>query len=309
MNFIQRTLSLLLISAFVLPAQAQKKGYSSGYIINWEGDTLEGLVKDRTPEPFTDLYGKIRFRAENSWFKKKYGPDDILGYGYGGNSFESVPICEESAFFKFRYYVDEACGRAFLKVIARNDPLTYYHWEYIDGESHYVDHIPLFHKNYSPEMVRVTQGVLGLKRNRLMEYFRDCPRLAHAIETRELKEIMEVYAFYLAHCVEEKLEGKWMMHQVVQDGNDVSEEHNPHRERYIIFRDDGTFESGGRPYGSNTGRYDYSPVNGHLFLVSDAGPEDDSQWRVTIEQDTMRWQGMGGEWANRFIIIHHRSVK
>lgn len=305
----KRILYLLLLLFLFQPVQAQKKGYSAGYIINREGDTLKGWVKDRSTGPFEDLYGKIRFRPEQAWFKKKFGPDEILGYGYGDKSFESVPIREESAFFKFRYYVDEAYGSVFLKVISRNDPLTYYHWEYIDGESNYVDHVPLFHKNYSPEMVRVTQGVLGLKRNRLMEYFQDCPLLVQAIETRELKEIMEVYSFYLTHCLDRKLEGKWMMHQVIQDGKDVSEEHNPHGERYIIFRDDGTFESGGRPYGSNTGKYEYSPVDGHLFLFSDAGPEDDSQWSVTIEQDTMNWQGMGGEWANRFRIIHHRSDK
>ena len=46
-------------------------------------------------------------------------------------------------------------------------------------------------------MVRVTQGILGLKRNRLVEYFWDCPDLVMAIEKKKLKEINEVYNFYL----------------------------------------------------------------------------------------------------------------
>lgn len=307
MNITIKSLILLLLTCLSNPLHAQKKGYSEGYIVNWQGDTLEGWVKDRSPEPYTDLYAKIRFRPESGLFRKKYGPDDIFGYGYAGQAFESVPIREDSDFFRFRYYVDENYQRSFLKVISRNEPLTYYHWEYIDGESFYVDHVPLFHKRYSPEMVRVTQGILGLKRNRLMEYFRDCPELVHKIEQKELNEITEVYSFYLSHCLDQKLEGKWMMHQVLQDDNDVSDEHNPYGERYIIFMEDGTFESGGRPFGSNTGLYRYSPEEGNLFLDSDAGQEDDSQWKITIDYDTMIWQGLGGEWANRFRIVHHRS--
>jgi hypothetical protein len=43
------------------------------------------------------------------------------------------------------------------------------------------------------------------------------------------------------------------MHQVVQNGAVVSDEHNPQKNRYITFNKDGSFESGGDPYGTNTG--------------------------------------------------------
>jgi hypothetical protein len=89
-----------------------------------------------------------------------------------------------------------------LLLVLRNEPLTYYHWEYIDNESNYVDHIPLFYKNPGTEMVRVTQGILGLKRNRLMVYFRDCPDLVNAIENKQLNEITDVCYCYLDHCVD-----------------------------------------------------------------------------------------------------------
>ena len=58
-----------------LKLQAQHKGYYEGYVITWEGDTLKGLVKDRSPGTFVSLYSKIRFKPEQSIFKKKY-----LGY-------------------------------------------------------------------------------------------------------------------------------------------------------------------------------------------------------------------------------------
>lgn len=306
---IKRILFILLLACIGIPGEAQKKGYAEGYIISWEGDTLQGWVKDRSPGASAGLHSRIRFRPEDAWLRKKYGPEDIMGYGYNDLVFESLPLREESEFFRFRYVLDEGNRRVFLKVISRHEPLTWYHWEYTDAESDYVDYIPLFHKNYSPEMVRVTQGVLGLKRNRVMEYFQDCPALVRAIGNKEVNQIEEVYNFYLAQCTDQRLDGKWMMYRVIQDGNDVTAEHNPYAERYILFFEDGTFESGGRPYGANTGRYTYIPDQQLLYLYSDAGPEDDSQWKVTLDNNSMTWQGFGGEWANRFRIVHHRSAR
>ncbi len=196
-----RYILIILIAFTIIPAHAQKKGYSPGYIINLEGETVEGWVKDRSSGTFLELYKRIRFIAHNAHFKRKFSPDEILGYGLDNQHFESVPLYEETAFFKFRYYVNEGKARVFLKVISMNDDLTYFHWEYVDSESNYLDYTPLFYRSGSNEMVRVTQGVLGLKRNRLIEYFWDCLTLVQAIERKELNEIDEVYNFYLERCV------------------------------------------------------------------------------------------------------------
>ncbi len=196
-----RYILIILIAFTIIPAHAQKKGYSPGYIINLEGETVEGWVKDRSSGTFLELYKRIRFIAHNAHFKRKFSPDEILGYGLDNQHFESVPLYEETAFFKFRYYVNEGKARVFLKVISMNDDLTYFHWEYVDSESNYLDYTPLFYRSGSNEMVRVTQGVLGLKRKRLIEYFWDCLTLVQAIERKELNEIDEVYNFYLERCV------------------------------------------------------------------------------------------------------------
>jgi hypothetical protein len=181
---------------------AQKKDYSWGYIIHPDGDTLEGRVKDRSSGPFMNLYPRIRFKPGNSLFKRNYGPDEILAYSVNAQIYESVPLREETAFFQFSYHVNEGNDRVFLKVVSRDKGLTYYHWEYIDDDNSYLDYIPLFYRSGSDEMVRVTQGVLGLKRNKLIRYFQDCPDLVYAIQARELNEIFEVYDFYLDHCVD-----------------------------------------------------------------------------------------------------------
>ncbi len=101
--------------------------------------------------------------------------------------------------------------------------------------------------------------------------------------------------------------GKWSMHKVIQDEKDVTEEHNPYDERFLIMREGSTFESSGRPFGRNTGSYVFDQNNHTLFLDSDAGTEDDSQWKITIEGDTMHWLGHGSEWAKGFEIIHIKT--
>jgi len=120
-----------------------------------------------------------------------------------------------------------------------------------------------------------------------------------------------IIAFFLG-CTSNKrneITGQWLMYKVIQDGKDVSSEHNPHNERYLILKSDSTFESGGRPYGKNSGKYVFNAEENTLFLDSDAGQEDDSQWEVTFLGDTMHWQGYGSEWAKDFELIHLRSNK
>jgi len=106
---------------------------------------------------------------------------------------------------------------------------------------------------------------------------------------------------------ENKIAGTWSMYRIIQDGQDVTTEHDPYDERYITFSEDSTFETGGRPYGTNTGKYIFNSEDHTLSLDSDAGPEDDSQWKVTFQGDRMHWQGVGSEWAEGFELIHLRK--
>lgn len=194
-------LLLFLLTFMFMSLFAQKKDYYTGYIVTLDGDTLEGWIKDRSSGSFTELHPRIRFKSGNSLFRKKFGPDQILGYSCKNQVYESRPLYEESSFFSFRYYLNNSYKPVFLRVMARDEPLTYYHWEYVDDDSGYLDYIPLFHLDGSDQMVRVTQGILGLKRKRLIEYFRDCYKLGIAIYNKELNGIEEVYDFYLNQCV------------------------------------------------------------------------------------------------------------
>ncbi|WP_245759741.1 hypothetical protein [Robiginitalea myxolifaciens] len=188
---------VLLLGFWSVPAQ--RRGYIPGYIITVQGDTLYGQVKDRSNEPFVDIYERIRFREEGRRGKRKLSADQIAGYGIGDRHYESVSLREDSEFFRFRYYLQPGAPKVFLQLVRRDGPLTYYRCEFEDDDD-YLDAFPLIHREGSWEMVRVTQGIFGLKRKRLAEYFQDCPALVEAIESKALTHPMEVYEFYLEHC-------------------------------------------------------------------------------------------------------------
>ena len=105
----------------------------------------------------------------------------------------------------------------------------------------------------------------------------------------------------------QSINGKWLLHAVVQSGENVTEEHDPFDERFLTINEDGTFASGGRPFGENTGKYELNQEDMTLFFDSDLGEEDDSNWIVTLNGDTMHWQGYGTAWAEDFELIHVRE--
>ena len=190
-------ISLIFIIAFFLQPTLVfgQKHYQSGYIITTNNDTIPGQVKDRKPQPFGKLYKKIRFK-DKKFVRRKYGVHQIAGYKQGGNQFESLWIDVSQNLFKQNYTSAPNSGKKyFLKVVYRGY-LTYYHWEFQDHESGYIDKIDLFKREGESSFVRVTQGILGLKKKRLAEYFQDCPELVFKIENGEIKYPVEIANFY-----------------------------------------------------------------------------------------------------------------
>ncbi len=110
-----------------------------------------------------------------------------------------------------------------------------------------------------------------------------------------------------AQELENKMIGRWEMFKVIQKGEDVSTKHNPAGNRWFEFKQGGTFESGGDPYGKNTGKFFVNNLSGECYMDSAIGPNDDSIWSITIKDDEMTWQGVGTEWAEGFRIVHVRS--
>jgi len=113
--------------------------------------------------------------------------------------------------------------------------------------------------------------------------------------------------------VTDKIIGKWEMIKVKDLSEDVTERHNPDKNRWIRFIEDrnieggGLFESGRDNEKENSGKWFYDKNENELYLDSDAGEDDDSYWSVFIEENTMLWKGRKFEFNKRFEIDYERS--
>ncbi len=58
----------------------------------------------------------------------------------------------------------------------------------------------LFKKEEDQLFIRATQGLLGLKRKVLMDYFSNCPNLQEQIQQKHLTKPWQVVEFYNGHC-------------------------------------------------------------------------------------------------------------
>ncbi len=184
-----------LITFLILPFFIfSQKDYQKGYIVSNEGDTIEGSVKDRKQGSFGKLYKKIYFKKVRK--KKKYGPNQITAYKMGDSRFESLWIQNNNYPFQGIYSGMANYGdKSFLKLIEKGD-LSYYHWEFEDSDSGYIDYIGFFKRKDKDSFVRVTQGIFGLKKKSLANYFQDCPELVSKIENGELNDPIKIVKFY-----------------------------------------------------------------------------------------------------------------
>ena len=119
-----------------------------------------------------------------------------------------------------------------------------------------------------------------------------------------------IYSQSDENTLSKKIIGKWIMTKVMEMSKDVTEQHNPERNRWICFMPDsievikGTFESGRGDSTENKGKWVLN--KDEIFIDSDAGEDDDSYWEVTFKDDKMFWKGRRFDFNKRFEIIHQK---
>lgn len=103
--------------------------------------------------------------------------------------------------------------------------------------------------------------------------------------------------------------GKWKMVTVLEGNQDITTVLNPDNDRWIEFKPDGTFESGGGPYGNNNGKYQVSNETKTLHLDSDAGAGDDSDWKIQFREDLLLMRGIGSNRQEMTTVISQRVLE
>jgi hypothetical protein len=188
---------ILFITCLLIiqPAVAQK-GFLPGYVVTLKGDTLYGNVKDRKENFSAVLFTKIKF-TQGGLIRKKFGADKLIAYRRGTDDFESHWMDQQRERFREQFYSRTGEGKqVFLKRIVSGEYLRYYQFEFIDQEADLFESVPLFKRTADDYFVRVSQGVLGLKKKRLSEYFRDYPELAEQIRAGTLHDPREIVQRY-----------------------------------------------------------------------------------------------------------------
>lgn len=189
----------VLFSLILINQGKAQKIYTPGHVILNSGDTLQGEIQDRNFSK-DKLYKKIKFK-NNKGKITRYSPYDISGYKVGDTEFESLWYKEYNEFFIFHYANRYGFGnKIFLRVLERGY-LTCYFLEYIDADTGYLNGFELFKREGEDYFARATQGIFGLKKKKLSEYFKDCPLLTEKIESEEITKPLEVVDFYNNFCV------------------------------------------------------------------------------------------------------------
>ena len=187
---------ILILFAFIISAQGK---FQPGYIVTNNNDTIYGSIRDRKDATFAKIYKKVRFR-DGPVLTKRYSPEKIAGYESGERSYESFWLDVRTDFLRTSYWSIPGAGeKMFIKVVVK-DYLSYYQLEYIDHDSGIIEAIPLFKREDELQFIRVAQGIFGLRKNSLRDYFGDCPELIKKIDNSELKLPVEIVIFYNQNC-------------------------------------------------------------------------------------------------------------
>jgi len=194
---------LLLLNGSLLSLTALgQKNYAPGYVVLTSGDTLRGQVMDRR-ETFigTELLTKIRLKPEGGGLRRKYRAKKLLAYRTNDNIYERHQLRSKGVSLLDAYYeiVPNDGEPVFLRVVSRGK-LSHYQWEWVDEDNDHIDAADYFRKADELLLVRATQGVFGLKRKNLTEYFQDCPSLQEKIQQRAFKYPSEVADYYNQNC-------------------------------------------------------------------------------------------------------------
>lgn len=194
------TLALCFLLAQSNTALSQKH-YEPGYVVLQNGDTIRGIVKDRTPEPFGELYERIRFKSDGI-FAKKYDPLDVVSYRAGDRLYEShyleaIPLVDNNFFNRFK-----GEGEQTFLLVRIKGALSYYHNEWEDHDSGYYDFDAYLKKADSPHFEFVRISIWGYNKKKMAAYLSDCPLLVKLLNDGGDPSLPEIVTIYNEKCTD-----------------------------------------------------------------------------------------------------------
>ncbi len=173
------------------------------YIVLNNGDTLYANVSYRDEDGFSqEFYKKIRLTTVDGK-RKKYHRRTVSAFSVNSVNYESFWLNQSTQKIMLvnpKYDIDPENGEQhFLKVMSKGK-LSHYELEWVDQENSFLLSMALLKREKDSYFIRADQGVLGLKRKALRNYFDNCPKLIERIDLKQLNEVWQVVDFYNSHC-------------------------------------------------------------------------------------------------------------
>lgn len=195
------TTVLLLSTQTSLVAQTSN---TLDYLVLNSGDTLYGTVKHIDQSGVNPkYYKKIRF-TDTYGKQKKHKRKDISAFRVNNTDYEGFWLDQSSqkmVLLNPKYDIDPQNGeKYFLRVVGKGK-LSHYELEWWDQGESALLWMDLLKKEEDQFFIRATQGLLGLKRKVLVNYFLNCPDLKEKIKQRQLNEVGQVVSFYNSNCI------------------------------------------------------------------------------------------------------------
>ncbi|MEN1784190.1 MAG: hypothetical protein AAGF77_03535 [Bacteroidota bacterium] len=188
---------------FCLPILLFSQTPALDYLVLRTGDTLYGKVGYiREDKPNSGFFKKIRLTTTTGK-RKKIKREAIACFKAKGFYYEGFWLRQSSginSLFRPRYYIDNYEGTFdFLRVVTKG-ALSHYELEWFDQGNSTLWSMALLKKEGDSYFIRADQGLFGLKRKTLTQYFQDCSELSTALSQKKIKEVYEVIDFYNDYC-------------------------------------------------------------------------------------------------------------
>ncbi|WPP49687.1 hypothetical protein [Catalinimonas niigatensis] len=174
------------------------------YLVLNMGDTLYGNIKHIDESgTIRKYYKKIRF-TDRYGKQKKYKRKEVSAFSVNNTHYEGFWLNQSSQkiiLVNPRYDIDAKNGEQYFLKVMRKGKLSHYQLEWFEQGESLLSGMDLLKKEGDPFFIRATQGLLGLKRKVLLDYFSDCAKLQEQIKERQLNEVGQVVDFYHTHCI------------------------------------------------------------------------------------------------------------
>lgn len=96
------------------------------------------------------------------------------------------------------------------------------------------------------------------------------------------------------------LTATWELGNVYENQVNVTNRENPNRDRFITFYPNGTFVSGGAPYGDLSGKWIITEEKTLRIIPDKEGEVGSSEWNVSFDKEIMNWTGTIKSGLDRF---------